>query len=444
MNSKISFKSPNRLIIALVLVGAAVSGSTVLYSLSRASQKPEPAPVAPAVTAPKKITALGRIEPRSEIVSISAPMLLNSDRVAKLLVDEGDSVKTGQVLAILESRDRLEDNLRQAEEQVKVAESKLEQVRAGAKEGEIEANAANVRKLEAQWFGDRDTQQATIRRLEAQLEGDIAAQKATIAKLTAEYRNAGAEFDRNKQLYEEGAISASSFDAKRLSLETTLQQVNEAKVTLERIDRTGRQQIKEAKTTLARIESTGRQQVSEARSTLNQVSEVRGVDVKAALAEVDSTKAAVKKARTELEQAYIRSPLSGRVVKVRTRVGEKISDNGIFDLAETDRMEVIAEIYQTDIRDIRVGQTATVRGSAFAGEVKGNVRLIGLQVDRQDVFSNQPGENFDRKVIPVRIALTPESSRKVAGLTNSQVTVSIDKSVNTESSRPVKSQPAKK
>jgi HlyD family secretion protein len=251
MSGKTFLKFPNRLIIGLIVLGAGLAGTTMLYTLSRAGQKSETTPATPTVVAPQTITALGRIEPRTEIVSISAPMLLDSDRVAKLLADEGDSIKVGQVLAILESRDRLEDNLRQAEEQMRVAESKLEQVKAGAKEGEIEANAANVRKLAAQWLGDRETQRATIRRWEAQLEGDIAAQKATISQLDAEYRNAFAEFERNRQLYEEGAISASSYDAKRLSLETSRQQLNEANVTLDRIKRTGRQQIAEAKTTLA-------------------------------------------------------------------------------------------------------------------------------------------------------------------------------------------------
>lgn len=425
MNGKTFVKPNQKLMIGLIVLGTGLLGVTTFYSLSQVSPKPESKTPVVESPAPQKITALGRIEPRTEIISISAPMLLDSDRVMQLLVDEGDSVKAGQIIAILESQERLQDNLQQAQEQVKVAEAKLEQVKAGAKVGEIDANAANVRKIEAQWLGDRENQRTTIQRLRAQLEGDIAAQKATIGKLAAEYRNAKAEFDRYEKLYQEGAISASSFDSKRLNLETSNQQLTEAKVTLERIERTGKQQIQEAKTTLVRIESTGQQQIKEARSTLNQVSEVRGVDVKTAQTEVDSALAAVKKAQTELNQAYIRSPITGKVVKVHTRVGEQISDQGIVDLAETDRMEVIAEIYQSDIRKIREGQTATITGSAFTGEVKGKVRLIGLKVDQQDIFSNQPGENFDRKVIAVRIALNPQDSQKVAGLTNSQVTVAI-------------------
>ncbi|MBE8994212.1 HlyD family efflux transporter periplasmic adaptor subunit [Microcystis aeruginosa] len=426
MNGKTFVKPNQKLIIGLIVLGTGLLGITSFYTLSQVATKPETKTPVIASHTPQKITALGRIEPRTEIISISAPMLLDSDRVMQLLVDEGDSVKTGQIIAILESRERLEDNLRQAQEQVKVAAAKLEQVKAGAKVGEIDANTANVLKIEAQWLGDQATQRTTIQRLTAQLEGDRAAQKATIAKLEAEYRNAKAEFDRHEKLYQEGAISASSFDSKRLNLETSNQQLTEAKVTLERIERTGKQQIEEAKTTLARIESTGQQQIKEARSTLNQVSEVRGVDVRAAEAEVNAALVAVKKAQTELNQAYIRSPISGKVIKVNTRIGEQINAQGIVDLAETDRMEVIAEIYQSDIGKIRKGQTATITGSAFKGEVRGKVRLIALKVDQQNIFSNQPGENFDRKVISVRIALDRENSQKVAGLTNSQVTVTIN------------------
>ena len=426
MNGKTFVKPNQKLIIGLIVLGTGLLGITTFYSLSQVAPKPETKTPVVASSAPQKITALGRIEPRTEIISISAPMLLDSDRVMQLLVDEGDSVKTGQIIAILESQERLDDNLRQAQEQVKVAAAKLEQVKAGAKVGEIDANAANVRKIEAQWVGDQANQRTTIQRLTAQLEGDRAAQKATIGKLEAEYRNAKAEFDRYEKLYQEGAISASSFDSKRLNLETSNQQLTEAKVTLERIESTGKQQIQEAKTTLARIESTGQQQIKEARSTLNQVSEVLGVDVRAAQAEVNAALVAVKKAQTELNQAYIRSPITGKVIKVNSRIGEKISAQGIVDLAETDRMEVIAEIYQSDIGKIRKGQTATITGSAFKGEVSGKVRLIALKVDQQNIFSNQPGENFDRKVISVRIALDRKNSEKVAGLTNSQVTVTIN------------------
>ncbi|NJN13951.1 MAG: HlyD family secretion protein, partial [Richelia sp. RM2_1_2] len=56
----------------------------------------------------------------------------------------------------------------------------------------------------------------------------------------------------------------------------------------------------------------------------------------------------------------------------------------------------------------------------------GEVSQIGLQVNRQNVFSNEPGENLDRRVIDVKIRLNPEDSKRVSGLTNLQVQTEIE------------------
>jgi len=57
--------------------------------------------------------------------------------------------------------------------------------------------------------------------------------------------------------------------------------------------------------------------------------------------------------------------------------------------------------------------------------LQGTVSEIGLQVNKQNVFSNQPGENLDRRVIDVKIRLTPEASKRVSSLTDLQVQTSI-------------------
>jgi len=421
-----SLKLANRWVIGLIVLATALTGATAFYSISqfgRAGETPQPTATVPPVV---KITALGRLQPETEVVKVSAPLSLDKDRLAELLVKRGDRVKVGQIIAILDSRDRLLDALKQAQEQVQVSQARLAQVKAGAKTGEISAQQALINRIEAQWQGERDVQQATIRRLEAQGEGDQAAQQATIKKLEAELSNAEAELNRYQQLYAARVISTSLVESKRLSRETSRQQLNEAKVTLNRINRTAEQQLNEAKVTLNRIDRTAEQQLREAKATLNQIAEVRPVDVQAAQAEVNSAIATVKKATTDLKQVYIRAPITGRILEIHTKPGETLSDNGIVDLAQTDQMEVVAEVYQTDISKIRAGQKATITSESFQGELQATVHLIGLQVSQQNVFQDQPGENFDRRVVEVRVRLTPEDSQKVAALTNLQVQVAIE------------------
>jgi HlyD family secretion protein len=426
MNVKVLSKPGNRWLIGLVVGATAITGGIVFYGISQygmVSQKPAPVETAPPV---KKVTALGRLEPEAEVIKLSAPLALDGDRIAQLLVKEGDNIKAGQVVALLDSRDKLQDALSQAQEQVKMAQAKLAQVKAGAKTGEIFAQKATIERLQAQLQSDKLAQEEAIARLEAQWLGDRTAQEATIRRLQAELNNAQAEDQRYQQLYKEGAESRSLFDSKRLTLETAQQQLNEAKAVLSRINTTASKQVREANVALQRINITGVKQIKEANATLDKIAEVRPVDVQAAQAEVDNAFSAVKRAQTDLEQAYIKAPTAGRILKIHTRVGEKISDSGIADLGQTEQMVAVAEVYQSDISKVKTGQKAVVKGQGFNGELQGTVSLIGLQVNRQNVFSNQPGENLDKRVIEVKIRLTPEDSKRVAGLTNLQVQTAIE------------------
>lgn len=426
MTFKVLSKPTNRWLIGLMVAATAITGGIVSYGISQygvVSQKPAPVETAPPV---KKVTALGRLEPEAEVMKLSAPLALDGDRITQLLVKEGEQVKAGQVIAILDSRDKLQDALKQAQEQVKVTQAKLTQVKAGAKSGEIVAQKATIERLQAQLQGDKIFQEETIARLQAQWEGDRIAQEATIRKIQAELSNAQAEYQRYQQLYKQGAISSSSFDSKRLSLETSQQQLNEAKAILNRINATASKQVREAKVALQRINATGVKQIREADATLNKIVEVRPVDVQATQAEVDNAVAVVKRAQTDLSQAYIKAPTAGQILKIHTRVGEKISDSGILDLAQTNQMVAVAEVYQSDIGKVKTGQKAIVTGQAFNGELRGVVSLVGLQVNQQKVFSNQPGENLDKRVIEVKVRLTPEDSKRVAGLTNLQVQTQIE------------------
>ena len=216
------------------------------------------------------------------------------------------------------------------------------------------------------------------------------------------------------------------YDSKGLTVETAKQQVDEAKAVLNRINTTASKQLAEAKAALARTNATGSKQVNEAKATLNSIAEVRPVDVAAAKTEVENAIATLKHAQTELAGAYIKAPMAGQIIKIHTRVGEKISASGIADLAQTNQMMAIAEVYQTDIGKVKLGQQAVISSQAFVGELRGTVAQIGLQVNRQNVFSNQPGENLDSRVVEVKIRLNPEDSKRVAGFTNLQVQTAIE------------------
>jgi HlyD family secretion protein len=244
--------------------------------------------------------------------------------------------------------------------------------------------------------------------------------------LAAELKNAKSEYERYQQLYSQGAVSNSLIDSKRLNVETSEQKLTEARAILERTNTTASKQLAEARVELKRISNTGTKQIRAAEETLNSIAEVRTVDVNLARTELESAISVLDSAKTDLESAFIRAPMSGRILKIHTRAGEKITASGIADFAQTEKMSVVAEVYQTDIHRVKIGRKAKIMSPTLSEKLEGNVIQIGLQVNRQNVFSNQPGENLDSRVVEVKIRLTPQDSKKVAGLTNLQVQTAIE------------------
>jgi HlyD family secretion protein len=77
---------------------------------------------------------------------------------------------------------------------------------------------------------------------------------------------------------------------------------------------------------------------------------------------------------------------------------------------------------------VRLGQNATITSDngAFATEFRGTVTEIGRKIGKKDVLNTDPAADVDARVIEVKIALTPEDSAKVAGLTYAKVVVEIN------------------
>ena len=427
MSYKLLFKPKNQGLIALIVAATAITGGIAIYGISNfgKTEKSSVIEAKPIVPISPMVTALGRLEPETEIIKLSAPLALDGDRISQLLVKEGDNVKVGQVIAILQSRDLLKNAVIQSTKQVEVAKAKLAQIKAGAKSGEIQEQSAIVDRVKAQYTGDKQAQAENIARISAQWEGDRIAQTATINKLTAELKNAESEYQRYQQLFSEGAISNSVIDSKRLNVETAKQTLSESQAILNRINTTANKQLAEAKVALNRINATSNKQINESQGKLNSIAEVRPVDVQLAQTEIESAIANLNRVKTELEAAYIRAPINGQILKIHTHVGEKTDDKGIVDFAQTSKMMAVAEVYQTDISKIKLGQKAIITSQGFTGELQGTVQQIGLQVKRQNVFGDQPGENLDSRIVEVKILLNPEDSKKVSGLTNLQVQTAI-------------------
>jgi HlyD family secretion protein len=384
--------------IGLAAIGVPIYIFTQSSNFNFPSSKPNNIPPTIPVQKPvnPSIAALGRIQTKDKIINLSGPSALQTARLDKVLVKEGDSVRRHQVIAVLDNVKQLQSTLVKAQMNVRVAQAQITQAKAGTtKLGEIAA------------------QQARIADLEAQFQGNINTQKAKIVGLEAQLRNAQTEYTRFQSLYNEGAISAVTKDTKVLAVETF------------------QAQLKEAKSSLSQILSSFPNQIQEAKASLEKLKEVRPVDVQVAQSQIETAKAAVQEAKANLDLAYVRSPIDGKILKINTFAGETISERGIVELAQTQQMQVVAEIYETDISKIKVGQKASISSIALNKKLTGTVERVGIQIGKRNVVNNDPAINIDSRVAEVKIRLNPSDAKEAANFLNLQVDVKVETNSHT-------------
>jgi HlyD family secretion protein len=145
--------------------------------------------------------------------------------------------------------------------------------------------------------------------------------------------------------------------------------------------------------------------------------------VRSAETAVDVARAHLNRVQAEAQRSYIRAPFAGRVLEIITRQGELIGEAGILELGRVDRMYAIAEVYETDIRHVRVGQRATINSAALPEKISGTVKSIRHKVQKQDEIGTDPAARKDARIIEVAVLL--DDSGPVARLTNLQVDVVI-------------------
>jgi HlyD family secretion protein len=126
-------------IVALVLLGAALS-----LAVNAKRERPAASPAASKPAAP--IVAAGRVEPAGEEVRIGSQL---DGRLERVLVDEGDAVRAGQVIAIVDNGD-FHARVKLARAALAEREATLERLRNGAREEEKREAEARLREAEAQ------------------------------------------------------------------------------------------------------------------------------------------------------------------------------------------------------------------------------------------------------------------------------------------------------
>lgn len=121
----------------------------------------------------------------------------------------------------------------------------------------------------------------------------------------------------------------------------------------------------------------------------------------------------------------IRSPISGVILEVNARVGERARESGVMEVGNTSRMQASVEVDEADIGSIKIGQPVRINSEngAFPSTFKGVVSSIGLKASAKLKVGQDPGlaPDSEVRVIKVVIELDASSSRNARTLTGVKV-----------------------
>ncbi len=266
-------------------------------------------------------------------------------KIAALTVDEGVRVKEGDLIAELSSGDvrALVDQNRAALEEAKV---KLAELKAGSRHQEI---------VKA---------------------------RADSASLEAELVRARKDFERAETLYQNGAISASRFDAAKSTYETRLGQL-----------RSVRQQQ-------SLVEEGPRRE-----------------DIRAAELRVKQLEALVASTEEKLADTRLYAPISGVVFRKNVELGEIVQAGAaVFTVGDLDRPWVKVYVKEDKLALVKLGQKAKITVDTYKDRVyEGTVTFISS--DAEFTPKNvQTQEERVKLVFGVKVTVTNKDQELKPGM----------------------------
>jgi len=252
------------------------------------------------VQANDTIRVSGNIEANEAQISFKIP-----GRVVERFVDEGDQVKTGQVIAKLDTADlQCNVDLRRAE--VQAAEAALAALLAGSRPQEI-ASAKSAMERAAHALADLEA---------GSRPQEIAAAEAAVRATTAEASRLQADLRRATELFHRKAISAENYDAARAAYDVAAEKQRQAEEQLKLLEEGSRkEQIEQARWAYAQAKS---------QYDLVKIGP-RQEDIDQGRARLTQAKAALKLAETQLSYAEVVSPMNGVVLSKNIEPGEYVA-----------------------------------------------------------------------------------------------------------------------
>lgn len=137
--------------------------------------------------------------------------------------------------------------------------------------------------------------------------------------------------------------------------------------------------------------------------------EQSGIILKRLSAEITQAQSELKISAAELNNTQIVAPMDGTLLKIFTRPGERIGDKGVLEMADLNELDVVAEVYESDLLRVKVGQSGCIHAVGFKRSYQAQVRELGFLVRKNDLNDTDPLSDRDNRIIEVRLTLEAEA-----------------------------------
>lgn len=314
-------------------------------------------------TSAEMVVAPGRVEPVSEEIEVGAEI---PGKIKEISVEEGERVRQGQILAVLINNDYI---------------------------AQLESSKTQIASLSAQ----RDSAKARLEQSQAELRRVINGARqeerrearAGVEQADAVVENAQREVERRRKLFANGDIPREELDRAERDLRVAIARQKELNERFNFVNAKARDED------IDKAEAV----VASAQSSLHEID-----------ARLKEAQARIDEAQAWLDKTFIRSPISGVVLRKRMQIGESITpenpNSSIFTIADTSILRVRVDLDETDVAKVREGQSAFVTADAY-GDKKftGRVVRISQILGKKNIRTDEPKERVDTKILEVLIEL---------------------------------------
>lgn len=315
------------------------------------------------------ISVSGNIEATTIDLAFKIP-----GKIEKLLVEEGDFVKEGQLIAILEHRDLLAQKAK-AQATLEAAKSRIPTL---LKNIDFQDRASSQEISQAM-----AAVEAANSRLQQLLSGarpqEIQFAKAEVDQTLADMEKRKADMGRAKKLYEDKYISAQDWDSARTAYEVAVANHQKAKENYALVVEgprkeeiaTGQAQLEQSQAAL-RLAQTRKLQVDVLRQELA-----------TAQAQVKEAASALEVIQTQIEYCSLYAPTAGVVLVKNTEPGGFIVPGGaVITLGDITKPWLKAFINESDLGRVKLGQKVSVTTDSYPGKVyPGKITFISSEAE---------------------------------------------------------------